>query len=99
MQSFKKKYACLRSCCWCKIEVKWCICPNQQQGPLLEISHISLFSVMTTLHYHRLYQISSSLEANSSLENMKQLCECLDRSHLNTGNIPTPKLIIKPDLF
>ena len=30
---------------------------------------------MTTLHYRRLYQISSSLEANSSLEDMKQLCE------------------------
>ena len=39
-------------------------CPNQQQGPLLEISYRSLFSVTTTLHYHRLYQISSSLEAN-----------------------------------
>ena len=51
---------------------------------------------MSTLHYHRLYQISS-LEANLSLEDMKQL---LDRSHLHTaGNIPTPKLIIKPDLF
>ena len=54
---------------------------------------------MTTLHYHRLYQISSSLEANSSLEDMKQLCECVDRSHLHTGNIPTPKLIIKSDLL
>ena len=30
------------------------------------------------------------------LEDMKQL---IDRSHLHTGNIPTPKLIIKPDLF
>ena len=50
---------------------------------------------MTTLHSHRLYQISS-LEANLSLEDMKQL---LDRSHLHAGNIPTPKLIIKPDLF
>ena len=28
---------------------------------------------MTTLHYHRLYQISS-LEANLSLEDIKQLC-------------------------
>ena len=51
---------------------------------------------MTTLHYHRRYQISS-LEANLSLEDMKQLC--VDRSHLHTGNIPTPKLIIKSDLF
>ena len=50
---------------------------------------------MTTLHYHRLYQISS-LEANLSLEDMKRLY--VDRSHLHTG-IPTPKLIIKPDLF
>ena len=73
MQNFKKNtYACLRSCCWCKIAVKWPICPNQQQGLLLEISYIPLLSVMTTLHYHRLYQISS-LEANFSLEDMKQL--------------------------
>ena len=50
---------------------------------------------MSTLHYHRLYQISS-YEANLSLEDMKLL---LDRSHLHTGNIPTSKLIIKPDLF
>ena len=50
---------------------------------------------MSTLHYQRLYQ-SSSLEANLSLEDMKQL---LDRNHLHTGNTPTPKLIIKPDLF
>ena len=50
---------------------------------------------MSTLHYHRC-QISS-LEANLSLEDMKQL---LDRSYLyTTGNIPTPKLTIKPDLF
>ena len=55
-----------------------------------------LLSVMTTLHYHRLYQISS-LEANLSLEDMKQLC--VDRRHLHTGNIPTTTLIIKPDLF
>ena len=34
---------------------------------------------MTTLHYHRLYQISS-LEAGLSLEDMKQLC--VDRRHL-----------------
>ena len=30
----------------------------QQQGPFLEISYILLFSIMT-LHYRRLYQISS----------------------------------------
>ena len=40
-------------------------------------SYIPLLSVMNTLHYHRLYQISS-LEANLSLEDMKQLC--VDRS-------------------
>ena len=51
---------------------------------------------MSTLHYHRLYQISS-LEANLSLEDMKHLW--VDRSHLHTGNIPTPELIIKLDLF
>ena len=66
------------------------ICPNQQQGPLLEISYIPLLSVMTTLHYHRLYQISS-LEANLSLEDMKQLC--VDRSHIHTDKSlpPTPQ--------
>ena len=90
-----KKYACLRSCCWCKIGVKWPICPNQQQGPLLEISDMPLWSVMTTLHYQTLYQISS-LEANLSLEDMKRLY--VDGSYLHTG-IPTPTLIIKPDLF
>ena len=49
---------------------------------------------MTALHNDRLYQI------NSSLEDMKQLRECVDRSHFHTGNLPhCPKLIIKPDLF
>ena len=43
-------------------------------------SYIPLLSVMATLHYHRLYQISS-LEANLSLEDMKQLC--VDRSHIH----------------
>ena len=62
-----QKNACLRGCWWCKIEVQWPIC--QQQGPLLEILYIPLLSVMT-LHYHRLYQISS-LEANFSSEDMK----------------------------
>ena len=41
---------------------------------------------MTTLHYHRLYQISS-LEANLSLE--EQLC--VDRSHIHTGRPPNPQ--------
>ena len=63
--------------------------PTTGTSFLLEISYISLFSVMTALHYHRLYQISSSFEANSGLEDMKQLCECVDRSHLRTGNTPT----------
>ena len=48
-------------------------------------SYIPLLSVMTTLHYHRLYQISS-LEANLSLEDMKQLC--VDRSHIHTRPNP-----------
>ena len=43
---------------------------------------------MTTLYYHRLYQISS-LEANLSLEYMKQLC--VDRSHIHTGRPPNPQ--------
>ena len=51
-------------------------------------SYISLLSVMTTLHYHRLYQISS-LEANLNLEDMKQLC--VDRSHIHTGRPPNPQ--------
>ena len=50
-------------------------------------SYIPLLSVMTTLHYHRLYQISS-LEANLSLEDMRQLF--VDRSHIHTGRPPTP---------
>ena len=41
---------------------------------------------MATLHYHRLYQISS-FEANLSLEDMKQLR--VDRSHIHTGTPPT----------
>ena len=51
-------------------------------------SYIPLLSVMTTLHYHRLYQISS-LEANLSLEDMKQLC--VDRSHIHAGRPPNPQ--------
>ena len=51
-------------------------------------SYIPLLSVMTTLHYHRLYQISC-LEANLSLEDMKQLC--VDRSHIHTGRPPNPQ--------
>ena len=44
-----------------------------------ELLYIPLLSVMT-LHYHRLYQISS-LAANLSLEVLKQLC--IDRGHLH----------------
>ena len=51
-------------------------------------SYIPLLSVMTTLHYHRLYQ-TSSFEANLSLEDMKQLC--VDRSHIHTGRPPNPQ--------
>ena len=45
---------------------------------------------MTTLHYHRLYQISS-LEANLSLEDMKQLC--VDRSHIHTQVDPLTRAV------
>ena len=75
MQDFKKKKKSLPA----KLLLvrnwgKMAHCPNQQQqGLLLEISYIPLLSVMT-LHYHRLYQISS-LEANLSLQDMKQLCQ------------------------
>ena len=51
-------------------------------------SYIPLLSVMTTVHYHRLYQISS-LEANLTLEYMKQLY--VDRSHIHTGRPPNPQ--------
>ena len=45
---------------------------------------------MTTLHYHRLYQMSS-FEANLSLEYMKQLC--IDRSAITFTPVDplTPK--------
>ena len=68
MQDFKKK------CVLAKLLLvrnwgKMTHCPNQQQqGLLLEIS----LSVIK-LHYHRLYQILG-LEANLSLQDMKQLC-------------------------
>ena len=68
LKNFKKMYAC-EAAGGAKLGVKWPTCPNQQQGPLLEILYIPLLSVMT-LHYHRLYQISS-LEANFSSEDMK----------------------------
>ena len=70
-------------------------CKVAAGGPLLvEISYIPLLSVMT-LHYHRVYQISS-LEANLSLEDLKQLCRTKPPSQVY---LPTPKLIIRPDLF
>ena len=47
-------------------------CKAVAGGLLLEISYIPLLSVMT-LYYHRVYK-SSSLEANLSLEDLKQLC-------------------------
>ena len=50
--------------------------------------YIPLLSVMT-LHYHRLYQISS-LAANLSLEDLKQLCRQKPPSQVY---LPTPKLI------
>ena len=48
---------------------KMALLPQPTTGPLSEISYIPLLSGMT-LHYHRLYQISS-LEANFSSEDMK----------------------------
>ena len=63
-------------------------CKAAAGGSLLKISYIPLLSVIA-LHYHRLYQISS-LEANLSLQDPKQFCR---------QKLPTPKLIIKADLF
>ena len=45
-------------------------CKAAAGGPLLEISYTPLLSIMT-LHYHRVYK-TSSLEANLSLEDLKQ---------------------------
>ena len=59
---------------------------------LLQISYIPLLSVLT-LHYHRLYQISS-VTANLSFEDLKQLCRQKSPSQVY---LPTPKQIIKPD--
>ena len=53
-----------------------------------EPRYIPLLSVMT-LHYHRLYQISS-LAVNLSLEDLKYLCRQKPSSHVY---LPTPKLI------
>ena len=69
-------------------------CEAAAGGPLLEILYIPLLSVMT-LYYHRLYQFSN-LEANLSLEDLKQLCRQNPPSQVY---LPTPKLIIRPDLF
>ena len=51
-----------------------------------------------TLHYHRLYQISS-LKANFSSEHMKYLALWIDREEATFTGIHTPKLITKPHLF
>ena len=66
-------------------------CKAAAGGSLLEISYIPLLSVMT-LHYHRIYQISS-LEANLSLEDPKQLCRQKPPPQVY---LPTPKLILSP---
>ena len=47
--------------------------PQPTTGTSFGISYIPLLSVMTTLHCHRIYQISS-LQANLSLEDMKPRC-------------------------
>ena len=63
---------------WCKMAH----CPNQQQQALLlEIPYIPLQSVKTLL-YHKLHQISS-LEANLSLEDMKEPCQQIPTSQVH----------------
>ena len=69
-----------------KTKKKLYACKAAVGGPLLEISYIPILSEMT-LHYHGVYQISS-LEANLSLEDLK-----------GSAGRPSPKLMIKPDLF
>ena len=65
-------------------------CEAAGGGPLLEISYIPLLSVMTLSYLHyRVYKISS-LEANLSSEDLKQLCR-QTRSKTNR--------VIKPELF
>ena len=64
MQNFKKKIC---------MPVKMLLVQNWGKMAHLPQPTTGASFVMTTLHYHRLYQTSSSLEANSSLEDMKQL--------------------------
>ena len=63
-------------------------CKAAAGGPLLEISYIPLLSVIT-LDYNRVYKISS-LEANLSSEDLKQLYR---QTHPKTNRV------IKPELF
>ena len=56
-------------------------CKAAPGGSLLKISYIPLLSLMT-LHYHGVYKISS-LDANLSLEDLKQLCR---QTHPKTNN-------------
>ena len=82
-----QKNACLRSCWWCKIGVKWSICPNQQHGPLLETSYyIPLLSILT-LHWSWL-----------KFRRYETALPSVDRNQLHRG-IHTPKLITKLDFF
>ena len=46
-----KKTTCMWRYWCCKVGVKWLICRNQQQRPLLEISCIPLLSVIRLLDY------------------------------------------------
>ena len=62
--------------------------------PTTGTSFGNLLSVIT-LHYHRLYSISS-LEVNLSSEDLKQLCRQKPSSQVHVG---TRKLILRPDLF
>ena len=61
--------------------------PLPTTGTFLKISYnIPLLSVMT-LHYNRLYQISS-LEANFSSKDMKQLCRQTEATFLHRYTYP-----------
>ena len=83
--------------CTCKISKKQKMhaCKAAAGRPLLEISYIDPLLPVMILYNNRLYQISS-LEANLILEDLKQLCRQKPPSQVY---LPTPKLILKPNLF
>ena len=92
----KLKFKKMPACCWCKI-LNWgktTHLPQNRHRDLLEISYILPLSVVSmTFHYHRPYQISS-LEAE--VFRWYKTVLYVARSYTN---LPTPKLIIKSDLF